>query len=208
MADMLATPQQLALLMRDTGLDEDLATLLLELATGEVQAMARQRLILVEDDPFEIEVYGPATVFELPERPVSAVSQVTIDGLAVDEGTDAGEWRRASGAYRLHRDCGWGCRWPSFVAGVYTHGYTLPVQGSPDTGLELGDPGLVPAQNAVLGLARLTASNASGVLSESIDDYRVQFANSLAEIVAASDNLRASLQRTYGIRAGGVRVLR
>lgn len=202
MADNLATPEMLALLMQDTGLDTDLATLLLELATGEVQAMARQRIVQVEDDEIDLIVYR-GTELELPERPVTTVTSAAIDGVA------ATDYRWPRGSSRLLRDCGWAtrCPPPSIVTVVYSHGYALPVQGSPGLGLELGDPGLVPAQSAVLGLARQAAANKGLVLSESIDDYRVQFANTLAEIVGQSENLRKSLVRTYGTRAGGVAVL-
>lgn len=194
MSDMIATPEMLSLLMQDNNLDEDVATLLLELSTGAVQAMAGQRLVLVEDDPFEL--YGStAREFILPERPVVDVSEITLDGGdPLVEGTD---YIRAGKSARLFRRCGWApcLGWPSKVAGVYSHGYAE------------GDQKLVPAMGAVLGLSREVAANPSGVESESIDDYRVQFSAALEALVAASDNLRYSLQRTYGTGGGPIRTL-
>ncbi|HEY9482905.1 MAG TPA: hypothetical protein VIR00_08075 [Micromonosporaceae bacterium] len=185
MGDMLATAAQLGILMQDTGLDEDLATLLLELATGEVQGMARQRLVAVQDDQAVL-IGSGAPMLELPQRPVTAVTTVTVDGDAVTD------WTWPGRARWLHRGCGWGHL--STVAVTYDHGYAAD------------DWRLVPAQNATLGLARQVAVNPSGVESESIDDYRVQYAASLAAAAAAADNLRSSLRRLYGEGAGMVRV--
>ncbi len=190
MADLLATTDQLQLLMRDTGLSDELATLLLELATGEVQALAGQRLVEVEDDPFEIEVYG-GNVVELKQRPVTALSTVTLDGTALTEGVD---YRRAAGSARVHLSCGQRRLWPSFLAGVYTHGYAADAQE------------LVPAQAATLGLARQIELPV-GVQSKSIDDYRVQWAEQLASAAAEATNLRMHLQRVYGGGVRGVQVL-
>jgi hypothetical protein len=193
MADMIATPEQLTLLMQDSGLDEELATLLLELATGEVQAMTGQRLVEVDGDEIELYVYrNTGMELTLPQRPVTAVTSVEIDGTAVTD------YRWAAGSSRLIRDCWWStrCPPPSIVGVTYSHGYASD------------DQGLVPAQSAVLGLARQVASNPSGVQSESIDDYRVQYASDLAAAAATAENLRWSLIRTYGTRSGGVAVLR
>lgn len=186
MGDMLATAEQLGILMQDTGLDADLATLLLELATGEVQGMAGQRLVAVEDDSTVL-IGSTATVLELPQRPVTAVTSVTIDGDAVTDWTWPGQARW------LHRTCGWGHL--STVVIVNDHGYASD------------DWRLVPAQNATLGLAREAAVNPSGAESESIDDYRIQYAaRTAAAAAAAPDYLRNSLRRLYGGGAGKVRV--
>lgn len=183
-ADMIATPDELAALRRDTGLDENAATLLLELATGEVQGMCRQRLVLVEDDPFSDLLGTTAAWFELPQRPVVDLTSLTIDG--GDELLDGVDFKRFGA--RLWRRCGWAQIWtePSILAGVYSHGY------------DVGDQALQPARAGVMSLAKGGYANASGVLSESIDDYRVQFAASVAEVAQAADYLRYQLRRVYG----------
>lgn len=192
MADMLATPDELATLMRDTGLDEDAATLLLELATGEVQGAVLQRLLLVEDDEFTDLLGTTDAWLELPERPVVDLSSLTIDG--GDELVAGTDFKRFGA--RLWRRCGWATCWtePSTIAGTYSHGW------------DVEDQKLVPARSAALGLSRTAYGNVSGVLSESIDDYRVQFANSLAELMQGSEYLAKSLRRVYGARAGLVRI--
>lgn len=189
---MLATPEELATLMRDTGLDETAATLLLQLATAEVQGIVQQRLVLVEDDVF-VDLLGTTDAWlVLPERPVVDLTSLTIDdGDELVAGTDF----KRFGA-RLWRRCGWATCWtePSVIAGVYSHGW------------DVGDQHLEQARSAVLGLSKTAYTNVSGVLSEAIDDYRVQFANSLAEVMETSEYLCKSLRRTYGARAGLVRI--
>jgi hypothetical protein len=193
MADLLVTAEELALFMGETGLDEQRATFLLEMATGEVQAAAGQRLVLVEDDPFELFGY-PSRWLELPERPVNSVASLTIDGGA--ELVDGVDYKRPARSARLFRSCGWSAcpSEPSIVAGVYTHGY--PVH----------DQRLQFARSATIGVAKLALTVPAGVVSESIDDYRVQYAQMAAWAMEQSPHLRASLARYYGQRAGMVRI--
>jgi len=201
MADMLATPEELALFMQQTGLDEDAATLYLGLATAEVQAAAgNQRLVEVEDDEFLIMGTWSQWI-ELPQRPVTAVTEITIDdGDPLVEGTDYKRY----GA-RLRRRCA-GSRgvvvpWspyvhdPTDVAVVYTHGYPV------------GHQDLEFARSAAFGIARSAVVNPTGVMSESIDDYRVQFA--AADVLAAIERapwLRKALYRKYGSPASLVAI--
>lgn len=193
MADMLATDEDLAVLIDDAGLDEDRATLLLELATGEVQAAAGQRIVLVEDDPFEMFGFTDAWL-ELKEGPVVEISSLTIDdGDELERGTD---YKWVSGSRRLFRHCGWATCWwePSTIAGAYTHG------------LADDDQRIQFARSSTLGIAKLAATNASGVLAESIDDYRVQYAAAVLWAMEKSPYLAKALRRTYGDRAGLVRL--
>lgn len=193
MADLLVTAEELALFMGETGLDEERATLLLELSTGEVQAVTGQRLLLVEDDPFELFAF-PGRWFTLPERPVNSIASLTIDGGAeLVEGVD---YKRPAGSARLFRACGWApCPTePSIVAGVYSHGYPV------------GHQRLQFARSATIGVAKLAFTVPAGVVSESIDDYRVQYAQMVAWAMDQSPYLRASLARYYGERAGLVRL--
>lgn len=194
MADLLVTDEELATFLGDSGLDEDRATLLLELATGEVQAAARQRLVLVEDDPFELFGYS-GRFFRLPERPVVEISSLTVDdGDELVAGTD---YKRPAGSATLFRRCGWApCPGePSIVAGVYTHGYAI------------GDQKLQFARSAAIGIAKMALDAPTGtVVSEAIDDYRVQYAAGVVWAMEQSPYLRKALAEAYGERAGLVRL--
>ena len=194
MADLLATAEDLATLVDDAGLDEERATLLLELATGEVQAAAGQRIVLVEDE--EIELFGfTDSWLELPQWPVSEVASIAIDD---DDPLTAGtDYRRTATSSRLWRRCGWAACWrePSIIAVTYTHGYAA------------GDQRLQFARSATLGIARLALDAPTGpIAAESIDDYRIQYAAAVLWAMEQSPYLRKALERTYGQRAGLVRL--
>jgi hypothetical protein len=187
---MLATADDLGKLIDDSGLDADRATLLLELSTGEVQAVTGQRLVLVEDDPFEMFSFaGPW--LELPQRPVSDISSLTLNG-----GGEITDYKRPAGSAVLWRRCGWAScpDEPSIVGGIYSHGYADD------------DQRLQFARSASLSVAKLAATNAGGVESESIDDYRVQYAAAVVWAMEQSPYLRKALERTYGPKAGLVRL--
>lgn len=192
MADMLATAEELATFMDDAGLDSDRATLLLELATAEVQAVTGQRLLLIEDDPFELFAFSNRWL-TLPERPVVQISSLTIDG--GDELVAGTDYKRPARSATLFRRCGWAvCQnEPSLVAGIYSHGEAT------------GSQALEFARSATFGVAKLAASNPSAAASEAIDDYRVQYAAAVAWAMEQSPYLRKALQKAYGARAGLVR---
>jgi hypothetical protein len=193
MADMLATKEELASFMQENAMDASTATLLLELSTGEVQSAAGQRLVEVVDD--EIELEGDTGFrLTLPERPVTEVKSITVDG--GDELVAGTDYRRTKSSASLWRGCGWSaCIYrPSIVAVTYTHGWAV------------GDQALQPARAATLAIARAAYSNPSGLTSEAIDDYRAAFG---AAVVSAMENapyLAKSLRRRYGARAGLARV--
>lgn len=192
MPDMLATAEDLALLMQDTGLDEELATLLLELSTGEVQAVTGQRLVEVEDDEIELFSYKSAWL-DLPERPVTDITSITIDG--GDELVAGTDYKRPARSATLWRSCGWAeCRTePSIIAVTYSHGYAAD------------DQRLQFARSATLGISKMAAANPSAAVEEAIDDYRIRFAEAVAWAMEQSPYLAKRLQFTYGARAGLVR---
>lgn len=188
MADQLATPADLAALLQQD-LDLATATLVLEAATAVVQEVAgRQRLVQVVDDV--VTVVGTTSGWlQLPQRPVTAVSAVTLDGAALSAGTATGTYRRSGSA--LWRDTGWAtyAGEPSAVVVTYTHGYAPGAQE-----LQL-------ARTAVLSIARAAYANPGGMTREQIDDYSVAYEAATARL-DASAYLRAALQRQYGRRAG------
>lgn len=195
MADMLATAGDLQTFVDDTGLAVDRATLMLELATGEVQAAAGgQRLVSVADEAIELFAYSGQWL-DLPQRPVSDITSLTIDGgSGLTAGTD---YKRPVGSAMLWRGCGWAAcpDEPSIVAVTYSHGYAD------------SDQRIQFARSACLGVARLALDAPTGpVQSESIDDYRVQYAAAVIWAMEQSPYLRKALERTYGAKAGLVRL--
>lgn len=189
MADQLCTPEDLASLL-EKDLDAYKAVMLIECGTAVVQeASGRQRLVFVEDDPGEQMGTTDSWLF-LPQRPVSAIEDVEIDGEALTLGTD---YKRFGS--KLWRHCGWAASWcePSLITYVYSHGYA---DGSQD--LQLG-------RNAVLSLIRAVYDNPTGANREAIDDYSIAF-EAMTAAMEASPHLRASLQRKYGLPAGMVRI--
>lgn len=195
MADMLATLQDLAdaLQIPLADLPVGTGTLLLEVGTAVVQeAAGGQRIIQVVGDPFSLIGTSDAWL-DLPQIPVTAASAVTLDGIALTVGIAGTNYKHRGN--RLWRTDGWQTYvgQPSDVAGTYTHGYAAGSQK-----LQLG-------RGAVLSLAKGQFTNASGVQSESIDDYNVTY-QAMSASMEATPHLKAALRRQYGRRAGLVRL--
>lgn len=195
MADQLCTPEQLASALQQD-LDASTANLWINAATAVVQeAAGNQRILQVVDDTATL-LGTTDSWLDLPQRPVTAVTSVTVDGetlTAVTAGGNAEGYRRYGA--RLWRGCGWQtyCGEPSTVVVVNTHGYAPASQG-----LEL-------ARAATLGLAKQAYSNVGGATREQIDDYAVAY-EAVTAAIEASPNLKAALRRQYGRRAGLVRI--
>jgi hypothetical protein len=194
-ADQLASPADLASLVQQD-VDTASATLAVEVCTAVVQAAADgQRIVQVVGDAATI-VGSTEQYLRLPQFPVSAVSAVTLDGVALTAGAPGS----GSSTYRLvgdrlYRGCGWQtyCGEPSAVAFTYTHGYATGRQE-----LQLG-------RGAVLSLGRGLFVNPSGVISEKIDDYAVAYAAASAAL-EASPALKAAIRKQYGPKARMVRI--
>jgi len=195
MADMLATPSELAAFLQQD-VDTASATLALEVATGLVQAACGQRLVEVtETVTLDVDRLDAGPWLNLPQRPVTAVGAVVVGASTVTDHTV--QLSRA----RLYRPDGWRSAslpsWsaPSTVTVTYTHGY-------PD-----GDQRLQLARSAVLALAAVAYGNPSGATSEQIDDYAVRYEAAAAKLEAAP-TLVALLQRQYGRPVGSVQLVR
>lgn len=185
MADMLALPADLQAMPGLEGLAVETATILLEVATGIVQGEVGQILVEVVGD--EVGILGTTDSWlALPERPVTEVTSVELDGDLITDYQVYGS--------RLWRTDGWAATSyePSKVTVTYDHGY-------PE-----GDRGLELARSAVLVLAAGSAAG-SGVLRESIDDYRVAY-QEMATRMEAAPHMRKALRRRYGRGAGLVRL--
>lgn len=113
----LATPDELADYLGielDTA-DTARAQLILDGATGTIQAHTRQTLTAVAGDTV-ILAGTTDRVLALPQRPVTSVTTVVLDGVTI---TDHTVYQSA-----LIRDGGWGDT-DEYVTVTYDHGYTV-----------------------------------------------------------------------------------
>lgn len=188
---MLCEPEDLASLL-EQDLDAYKAIMLVECATAVVQSTCGQppqRLVAVEAD--EVELVGlPGAWLDLPQRPVTAVASVDLDGDALTAGTGF----KVFGS-RLWRPTGWITTWgePTAVTVTYDHGY-------PD-----GHQSLQLARSAVLSLLKGVYGNPEGAVRVTIDDYSAAY-ESLSAQMDASEFLARRLRAQYGRPAGMVRV--
>jgi len=191
MSDLLATAADLRALLDadETSLPDAKADVILRIATGAVQAVAQQDIVLSLDD--SVTLMGTTEAwFDLPQIPVVSVTSVTLDGVAVTDFKHVGN--------RLWRRSGWAaCSYePSAVDVVYSHGYP---EGNSKLGL---------AQSTVLALASRWTNNPDGAVGMSIDDFSKQYSQSsnsdLAGLIPM--NLQRLLRKTYGHRGRLVRI--
>lgn len=178
MADQFATPGDVASIMQDSGLDLATTTLLIELATGMVQAaIDGQRLVTITDTAL---IPGVDDQWlSLPQHPVQSVATVLLDGVAVTDYKFIGQ--------QLWRANGWLASWwePCNVTVTSTHGYAVGAQY------------LQAARAATIGMVRGGLPNPGGVKSEAIDDYRVSY-DEVAARMELTEFQRANLINAYG----------
>lgn len=182
MADQLATPEDLASLLQQD-LDASTANLLLELATAKVQRAAGGQRIVEVTDTALVDVTDDCDLYlALPQLPVRAVSLVKLDGTTITD------WSLRS--QMLWRAVGWMQSWspPSQAAVTYTHGYPA------------GSQYLQLARECTLSLAKMGYGNPSGATSESIDDYRVSYAEADARM-QMTEFMRDAIAAAYGTGA-------
>jgi hypothetical protein len=178
----LVTQTELETLLGET-LDADVAALLLNTASGVVRGVVGQELSAVTDDVLSI--MGTTSVWLLlPQRPVTAVTAVELDGDALTSGTD---YKRFGS--RLWRAGGWRTcpSEPTAVQVTYSHGYAA------------GDWRLETARSMVLTLAANKVKNPGAVESEAVDDYRVRYAVTATDL---PEHARANLIEAYASEAG------
>lgn len=184
MADQLVTPSELASFLQQD-VDTTSATLLIEMATGKVQAAAGQKLIAATSTALlHVEVCDDDQYLALPQRPARSVSTVLINGVA-----DTTWLLRSQMLWRLY---GWNCHsWaPTEVTVTYAHGYLAGAQClqlARDYTLSLAAAGYGPEL-------------ASAVTSEAIDDYKVTFAEADARM-QVTPYMRDQLLAAYGAGA-------
>lgn len=195
MADQLCTPTDLAALLQ-SDLDSATATLLVEAGTAVVQATAGQRIVQVAGDVLvlDLDEHDAGMWLSLPERPVTAVTAVSIGSTALTAGIDyTAQISRA----RLWRNLGWRStlinyyNQPSTVTVTYTHGYAT------------GHQKLQLARMAVLSIVKAAYGNPTGANRISIDDYTEAF-EAISSAMEASPFLQGRIQRQYGRPVGSV----
>jgi len=183
MADMLVTTTKLASLVGEV--DAAKATTVIEAATAVVQLHAGQDLLFLADDTAELEG-DIASDLHLPQRPVTAVASVELDGEPVTDYVRQGA--------KLWRACGWQRCYPrpSTVVVTYSHGYQ-----DDDQRLQL-------AKSVCLVLAVAAYQNTAGATSERVGDYAIAYDAATAKL-EASPGLKTALRRKYGRSVGSVR---
>jgi len=191
MADLLATAADLRNLLDETEdtLSGDKAEVVLRISSSAVRMAARQDITAVTGDTVVL-LGDPGCWLDLPQRPVSAVTSVKVDGSAVTDFKVFGS--------RLWRRCGWEtCPGePAAVEVVYSHGY------------EAWDDKLEYASGIALTLAAKLFTNVVGATGMSIDDFSLQFTQTSTSDLAGTipPNVVKSLRFEYGSRAGLVRI--
>lgn len=155
--------------------DTDQAELLLAGATARIRALTGQWISEVENDVFTTDA-PVSRVLWLPERPVTSVASVTLDGVAVTDWVLRGS--------RLRRAVPWAtaCE-ESEVVIVYTHGHGLESEG-----IEL-------ARDACMALAGWARGNTSGLKQRTIDDFTQVFGDE-----SQWEYLNKTLCKHYGKR--------
>lgn len=183
MADRLVTPEELASFLQQD-LDTATATLLIEMATGKVQAAAGQRLIAaVSTFVIDVDLCQHGPWLDLPQLPVRVVASVKIDGVVVTD------WYLRS--QRLWRLNGWNTNSSAptqVTVEDVAHGHIDGAQS-----LQL-------ARDYTLTLSGAGYGNPGGASSEAIDDYKVTWAEADARM-QVTDYMRDQLRATYGVPA-------
>lgn len=196
MADLLATTTDLAGLLQinPADLNATTATLLLETATAQVQAVCGQRIVQVANDTIVLDLndYDGGQYLPLPEAPVTAVGAVLVGATTITDHTVQLRYNR------LWRSTGWRSvvlptpQAPSTVTVTYTHGWVA------------GHQRLQLARAATLFLAAAAYNNPAGATRMSIDDY--QEAHEPGAQAALPEAVACQLRRQYGRSARSVRL--
>lgn len=180
MAQQLVTPEELASALQ-SDLDASTANLLIEMATGIVQAACGQ--LLVETEVSElVDITTPDYWLELSNKPIRSVDTVELDGTVITD------WSLRK--QKLWRAGGWLLSYspPSQAEVTYTYGYPA------------GSQYLQLARLIALSLAQAGYGNPGQVQSEAIDDYRVSYADALARM-ELTEPMRMALINAYGTPA-------
>lgn len=189
MADQLVTPQEIATFLNIVYADlsplgQANLSLLDDMATGKIQSAAGQLLIdLTTTAVIDVPLWSYDYWLPLPQRPVRSVATVVLDEVAITDYVvrDQMLWRLLGWSSTVSR--------PSQVAVTYTHGFPT------------GARGLQLARDMTFGLVAAAVDNPGGAISsESIDDYRVTYAQAEAAM-QVTPGMRDMLRDEYGTSA-------
>lgn len=198
--DMLATVEDLASITERDDLVNYQAEMLIQCATAVVQAICGQRIAEVVDDvvTLDLDQFDADTYLYLPERPVTAVSAVSIGSTLLATPVD---YTVQLSRGRLWRPYGWRSvlvRYfdqPSTVTATYTHGWPYDSQK------------IQFARSAVLSLAKGCVSNPKGATRITIDDYTEAY-DVMTSQMEATPFLITALKRTYAMPPRSARLLK
>lgn len=176
-----------------TSTEEDQAAALLDDATAVIQELIGQK---VEEDTATVHLWvtdPQSRWLVMPQKPVTAVTAVTIDGTTVTDYTVLPDalWRSdgwIDGAQSSPHE-------PILVTVAHTYGYaTVPA--------DLKSWACVLASQGLAVIEKSGAMGAGAVQSEKIDDYSVTYAQAVAAM-SLPDPVVNQLRARYG---GGVYV--
>lgn len=180
-----------------SGAEQTRADALLATASGLIQAEARQAIELVADDVLELRGTSDDRV-RLPERPVVSVGSVTLDGVALAEGTD---WYLDGSAL---------VRMPSTIlgltAGPLCRGFGNPSQELVVTYTHGFAPGDIPGAVKAVCLEAVVRVwvNPGAVVGERHGSEQVQYMNGTPTGILLTGVEERTIRRLFGRRAGSV----
>lgn len=186
LAPALGTPEGYMLLQGVSVSDEDLprVDVQIKMAAAYVRRRSGQTITLVEDDELVVDGRGDHLIF-LPERPVVAVSAVSVDDEVWELGTDY-DWSERRGTLASLRGC-----WPvgyRNIAITYSHGYAV-----------------VPldVQGLVYELARRGLDGTAGqaIRQETLGQYSVTYESLVGGLSTAEASIIDDLRLPNGVAA-------
>lgn len=161
-----ATPSDLQLLLRLSSIDTDAATLLLELASNAVRADVGQTIDAAADETVTVDG-TPGRALLLDELPVTGVSAVSINGVALVEKVDF-DWHRSG---ILHR-CGTAITTPDYTVAAWSWGgRPRSVEVTYSHGWETTSRQWQAARGVALQVAARCWTNPQQLGSETIGDW-------------------------------------
>lgn len=186
--------------LSNRGVDVSNATLVATMLAAASAAIRDAAGCAISQETSTIDLMAPdGQWLVLPVQPVTAVASVAIDGAAVSD------WKFLSG--RLWRGCGWtyhstgawhGYCAPAVVTVTLTHGLAVVPEDIVNLACMFAAAGMAEAAQG--------AGSHAGVVSESIDDYSVQYAQGTAATATAIEVPERTAQMLRARFGGGVYV--
>jgi hypothetical protein len=169
--------------------DDDVANTFLAVASSIIRGAA-QSPVLETTSTIDLWAQESGQYLDLPGKPVSAVSAVSLDGTTLVADTD---YKLIYG--RLWRRCGWATDWePLQIVVTLRHGLAVV----PEWVVQL------VCDVAIAGMSAATSgARDPRVVVESIDDYSVTFTSQGEQVATATELPRATKQSLRAAFGGG-----